>query len=233
MKSTANVLHNGLHKRQGGGTFLGIILGLIIGLGIAVVVAMMITKTPTPFTNKLGLTKSTDAPAIQLTDPNKPLYGSSAKEVMANANRPVDTAAASVLPPAAVTAAATPEVAVRPPDPVKSESRPEIRPESKPEAKPDSKPEIKVAKAAEPSAAASSGQVYYLQVGAFRDVADADSARAKLALIGVEARVSSSADGDNLHRVRIGPFDRLETMNSMRSKLSENSIDVAVIKTPK
>jgi hypothetical protein len=31
----------------------------------------------------------------------------------------------------------------------------------------------------------------------------------------------------------VGPFDQLDTMNRMRSKLTENSIDVAVIKTPK
>lgn len=215
----ANGLRNG--QKQGGGTFLGIIIGLVVGLAIAVVVAMMITKTSTPFTNKLGLTKS-DAPAVQLTDPNKPLYGSSAKEVMANANRPVDSTAAPALPPAATAAAAATQAGtVRPADPVK------------PDVRPDGKPEPKVPKGTEAGTAEAGGQAYYLQVGAFRDAADAESTRAKLALIGVEARISANADTDNLFRVRIGPFDRLDTMNSMRSKLSENSIDVAVIKTPK
>ena len=213
MKSTANGLRNG--QKQGGGTFLGIIIGLVVGLAIAVVVAMMITKTSTPFTNKLGLTKS-DAPAVQVTDPNKPLYGSSAKEVMANANRPVDPTAAPALPPAAAAAAAQ-AVAVRPADPVK----------------PDMRTDAKASKSTEVSSAETSSQAYYLQVGAFRDAADAESTRARLALIGVEARITANAETDNLYRVRIGPFDRLDTMNSMRSKLSENSIDVAVIKTPK
>ena len=80
-----------LKFRQNGGTILGLIIGLVIGLSIAVVVAVMITKTSTPFTNKLGITKNSDTPAPQLTDPNKPLYGSSAKEIMANANRQPDT----------------------------------------------------------------------------------------------------------------------------------------------
>src|SRR5579863_6849159 len=83
MKSNMSSMKN----KQYGGTILGIIIGLVVGLTIAVVVALMITKTSTPFTNKLGITKG-DAPTIQLTDPNKPLYGSSAKEIMANANKP-------------------------------------------------------------------------------------------------------------------------------------------------
>ena len=224
MKSTAKVAHSAAKQR--GGTFLGIIVGLVVGLGIAVVVAMMITKTSTPFTNKLGLTKSADAPAIQVTDPNKPLYGSSAKEVIASANRPVDTATAPALPPAAtVAAAATQAVAVRPADPVK--------PETKPDTHADNKPEVKASKPTDTSSVETTSQSYYLQVGAFRAAADAESTRAKLALIGVEARISTNSDADTLYRVRVGPFDRLDTMNSMRSKLSENSIDVAVIKTSK
>ena len=227
MKSTTKGLHSA--SKQNGGTFLGIIVGLVIGLAIAVVVAMMITKTSTPFTNKLGLTKSADTPPLQITDPNKPLYGSSAKEVIASANRPVDAPTAPALPPAAtVAAAATQAVAVRPADPVKIETRPDTRKESRP----DSNFDVKVSKPTEISAAETS-QAYYLQVGAFRAAADAESTRAKLALIGVEARISTNADSDTLYRVRVGPFDRLDAMNSMRSKLSENSIDVAVIKTSK
>ena len=75
---------------------------------------------------------------------------------------------------------------------------------------------------------------YYLQVGAFREIADAESARAKLALIGFEANVSDRAtDTGVLHRVRLGPFNQVETMNKVRSKLSENGVDVAVVRNQK
>jgi cell division protein FtsN len=76
--------------------------------------------------------------------------------------------------------------------------------------------------------------IYFLQTGAFREIADAESARAKLALIGFEAKVSEKpSDTGNLYRVRIGPFNQLETMNRMRAKLSENSVDAAVVRTTK
>ena len=202
-------------RAQHGGTLLGIVIGLVIGLTIAVVVAMMITKTSTPFTNKLGITKA-DGPAMQLTDPNKPLYGSSAKEIMANANRPAEPAADNVMPGS---------------QPVGHQASDSVN-----SAKAESKAESKAVRTVDTTQAKSEADEkspsYFLQVGAFRDAGDAEGARAKLALIGVEAHISNT-ESDNLYRVRIGPFDQLDNLNRMRSKLTENSIDVAVIKTPK
>jgi cell division protein FtsN len=94
------------------------------------------------------------------------------------------------------------------------------------------------AKAAAPAAAAADANddkfTYYLQAGAFREVADAENARAKLALLGFEANISDRAtDTGVLHRVRLGPYNQVETMNKVRSKLSENGIDVAVVRNQK
>jgi cell division protein FtsN len=96
---------------------------------------------------------------------------------------------------------------------------------------------------AKPSAAAPSASkndsnddkwTYFLQTGAFRDQADAESARAKLALLGFEARVTErTADSGVLYRVRIGPFDHAEAMNRTRSKLSDNGVDAAIVRIPK
>jgi len=76
--------------------------------------------------------------------------------------------------------------------------------------------------------------IYYLQVGAFRDQADAENARAKLALLGMEARVSEKqSDNGSLYRVRLGPFAQLDVMNRVRTKLAENSVDAALVRVPK
>lgn len=218
-------------KTQHGGTVIGFIFGLVIGLGIAVVVALMITKTSSPFTNKLGMTKAADTPVVQLTDPNKPLYGNAFKETLANR-------------PAGDNSYANDNASDRP-DSADQGSQPDSPLETakltpKPDAKvdkPDQKVDPKTAKPGETTQAKNSADEkasYYLQVGAFHDASDAENARAKLALIGVESSVSEkSSEGDSLFRVRIGPFDKVENMNRVRSKLSESSIDVAVIKTPK
>src|ERR1700693_5447786 len=96
-------------RRQGGGTFLGIIVGLVIGLGIAVAVALMITKSPIPFTNSRNIRpeRAPDPAADQVADPNKLLYGS--KEAARQAAR--DQAKAAD-PNAASTNAAVPNGAV-------------------------------------------------------------------------------------------------------------------------
>jgi cell division protein FtsN len=76
--------------------------------------------------------------------------------------------------------------------------------------------------------------VYYLQAGAYRETADAEAVRAKLALLGFEASVTDrTTDSGVLHRVRVGPFTQVETMNKVRSKLSENGVDVAVVRNQK
>lgn len=76
--------------------------------------------------------------------------------------------------------------------------------------------------------------LYYLQAGAFRGKADAESMKAKLALLGFEANVSErQADNGTLYRVRIGPFNQMETMNRVRGKLSDNGVDVAVVRIGK
>lgn len=185
---------------------MGVVIGLVIGLSIAVAVALLITKTSTPFTNKNGKADKADVPVTQMQDPNKPLYGNkdAAKEAAKEFVKATDSSKAAE--------------AV--------------------EAKPETKtPVVSAEKPAAEKQVADGGDdkyIYFLQTGAFRELADAESARAKLALIGFEAKVSEKpSDTGNLYRVRIGPFNQLETMNRMRSKLSENSVDVAVVRTTK
>lgn len=72
----------------------------------------------------------------------------------------------------------------------------------------------------------------YLQVGAFSNPADADNLKAKLALMGLEAQVQpvSIPDKGTMHRVRIGPYTRVEEMNSTRTQLAQNGVQATVVK---
>lgn len=75
---------------------------------------------------------------------------------------------------------------------------------------------------------------YFLQIGAYKDLADAESSKAKLALVGIEASVTEKVgDTGTLYRVRVGPFDHADAMNKMRTKLSENGVDAAIVRTAK
>ncbi len=97
-----------------------------------------------------------------------------------------------------------------------------------------------LAKPADPAKAADAAKptddkyVYFLQVGEFRETANADNTRAKLALLGYEAAISDrTVDNNVMHRVRLGPYPQVDAMNKVRAKLTENGIDVAVVRSPK
>jgi cell division protein FtsN len=65
-------------------------------------------------------------------------------------------------------------------------------------------------------------------------MADAESTRAKLALLGFEAAISDrNSDSGVLHRVRIGPYAQAETMQKARAKLLDNGVDVAIVRNQK
>jgi cell division protein FtsN len=75
---------------------------------------------------------------------------------------------------------------------------------------------------------------YVLQVGSYRNFADADRVRAKLAIQGVESSIQKiSIDSDVWHRVRIGPINNLNKLEDTRRKLREAQIDALVIKQGK
>lgn len=73
---------------------------------------------------------------------------------------------------------------------------------------------------------------YFLQVGAFQTEQEADNAKAKLALIGLEAVVQTANIPDKgiLHRVRVGPLANLDEINKARSELARNGFNADLIK---
>ncbi|USX20049.1 SPOR domain-containing protein [Oxalobacteraceae bacterium OTU3REALA1] len=231
-------------SRQQGNTFIGIVIGLVIGLTVAVVVALVINKGASPFTDKGRSNKSTETTAGQAADPNKPMYGSkeAARAAAKDLSRdpPPAPAAPAPAPAAPKAPAADPLQAVVDRIQGAAADKPKTIPSASnvtptPVAKTPANTAAPAAGAA--TATANGGDekyIYYLQAGAFREVADAESARAKLALLGFEANLSDrTTDTGVLHRVRIGPFNQVEAMNKVRSKLSENGVDVAVVRNQK
>ena len=72
---------------------------------------------------------------------------------------------------------------------------------------------------------------YILQVGSFRNEADAEQMKARLALLGSVATVQTvTVNGETWHRVRIGPFEGARKADEMRRMLSDNQIDTLVMK---
>ncbi|MGZ4970342.1 MAG: SPOR domain-containing protein [Methylobacter sp.] len=71
---------------------------------------------------------------------------------------------------------------------------------------------------------------YILQAGSFRDFKDADSLRAKLALMGIESKVEKAKVGNVVwNRVKMGPYTQMTSVSTIRGRLRENGIDVVVM----
>lgn len=202
-----------------GGTIVGFIIGLIMGLGAALAVAVYVTKVPVPFMNKgavrNGDTDEAEARKNRDWNVNAPLAGKTPAKVTA--------------PPASA-AASGPVVAASAPDarPPATAAKPAA---SKAEGKPGADPLGDLASAR----AAAAGQVdpfdYFVQAGAFRTQQDADAQRAKLAMLGWEARVSErEQNGRNVYRVRIGPFAKRDDADQLKEKLAGAGVESALVR---
>jgi cell division protein FtsN len=222
-------------QHQRGSVILGIIIGVVLGLGIALAVAVYVTKVPVPFLNKGGgRTAEQDAAESRKNrdwDPNAPLYGK-------NPAKP--------LPPAPGIIAPAPPVAATPVTPPLASAR------STPAADPSLKPPAVVANtppkaaaapkapAADPlgelAAARSSSPsadpfLYFVQAGAFRTPEDAEAQRAKLSLMGVEAKVTErEQSGRTVFRVRVGPFDKKDDADRNKEKLEAGGVETALVR---
>ena len=66
---------------------------------------------------------------------------------------------------------------------------------------------------------------------AFRTQEDADAQRAKLSLIGLEAKVTErEQSGRTVYRVRLGPFDRKEDADKQKERLDAGGMESALVR---
>ncbi len=76
-----------------------------------------------------------------------------------------------------------------------------------------------------PSINKTSGDQVLLQVGSFQSAGDADSLKAELAFLGLEATVkSATVNNDTWHRVQVGPFASNSALSRAKNLLLENKI---------
>ena len=213
-------------KKQRGGTLLGIIIGALLGLGAALAVAVYVTKVPVPFLNK-GQSHSAENDAAEAKknkdwDPNAPLAGKNPARPSAAGT--VGNAPAGETPAAPLAAASAAKPGNAKPA-VSSDPLGDL-------AKAKSAPKTDVAKA-DPTANASGVDPfsYFIQAGAFRTPEDAEQQRAKLSLMGFQAKVTErEQSGRTVYRVRLGPFDKKDEADKTKEKLDSNSIETALVR---
>jgi cell division protein FtsN len=220
-------------NKQRGGTLLGVIIGALLGLGAALAVAVYVTKVPVPFLNK-GQSHSAESDAQEAKknkdwDPNAPLAGKSAA-------RPAPAASGA----AATDAAVGPVVGAASPAKTAAVSPAPAAPTvpAKPSGSNDPLGDLAKARASAkaelPKTSTGSGVdpfSYFIQVGAFRTPEDAEQQRAKLSLLGFQAKVSEREQyGRTVYRVRLGPFDKKDEADKTKEKLDGNAVETALVR---
>ena len=91
------------------------------------------------------------------------------------------------------------------------------------------------AKRDSPGAPGDDKTVFYLQAGSFHSESDADNQKARIALLGFEARVKTAtvADKGTVYRVRLGPYKSQDEATEVKLALNDNGVEAGLIKIVK
>ena len=207
---------------------LGMIIGLLLGIVISLAVALWLNRLSNPFIER-GKSSAVAEPLPKIAPPQP---GAAVEAPKAAAPEPAPKPAKAdkkgadrprfefyqILPGEkdAEKPAAAPAKPVAPPQQASAPPQAPPKPGSSPAAP---KPH--------------SGEVYWLQAGAFSEEKEADNLKAKIALTGLEAtvRAVSIPDKGTLYRVRLGPYQSLDDANRIKSALSQNGVGAAIIRT--
>ena len=82
-----------------------------------------------------------------------------------------------------------------------------------------------------PAASTGDGARYILQAGAFGASGDAEEVKAKIAMLGLGARVESGqAGGKTVYRVRMGPYGSASELAEAKRKLADSGLPAMAIK---
>lgn len=214
-----------------GGTLMGFVIGLLVGLGAALAVAVYVTRVPIPFVDR-NVSRNSDQDAREAErnkgwNPNSALSGSPPAAVPAPVAPAVPTAqtpGAIVVPPADGQAL-PPPAATRPAaDPLGDLAQSRMGQPAPAAAAPATPPTAAAAPGADPFS-------YFVQAGAFRTPEDAETQRAKLAMLGIDAQISErEQSGRTVFRVRVGPFNQKALADLTLEQLQVNKVEAALVR---
>jgi cell division protein FtsN len=229
-------------RKSGGGTLLGLFIGLVIGVITVAGVVWYINKAPLPFTTNGQQPKLSPPIAAKPVAPTTPEVPPVASAPVALPGKPGDPVPEK---PRFDFYKILPGNAEAIPDPKPEEAKPVV---SKPgetkaittapgELKPaDAKPVESKAVASKPT----EGKVdkdntlkdpIYLQAGSFASASEADNQKARLALLGAEARIQQVMLQDKVwYRVRIGPYHKMDEVSHLRADLARQGIEANVVR---
>ena len=196
-------------RRKPVSPWLGVTVGLLVGLFVAflVYIKMLAPKTPGQVNGTVEVMPQTTTPGeatggnvTQAPGPPKPRFVFYSELPEMEVIVPEEEIRASVAQPPPVV-----------PDKPASTRQPAAPVSTKP---------------------AAPSETYYLQAGSFKGAEQADRFKAKLALMGFETDIQTITidNRDTYHRVRVGPYSDLRTLDKARTRLKKAGIETRTVK---
>ncbi|MBN8453676.1 MAG: SPOR domain-containing protein [Candidatus Accumulibacter sp.] len=242
-------------RKSGGGTLFGLFIGLVIGVIAVAAVVWYVSKTPLPFTttgqqpklpppvgSKPAGQPASDVPPVAAAPvalpgkpgdpiPEKPRFDFY-KILPGNAEavpdpKPDESKPAQPAPTVGKPTETKP-IETRPAETKAAEAKPT---EAKPAESKTAEGKAPAGKPAEAKSENTLKEPIYLQAGSFLSAGDADNQKARLALMGAEARIQQVMLQDKVwYRVRLGPYHKMDEVNHMRADLAKQGIDANVVR---
>ena len=219
---------------QRGGFLMGMIVGLLVGLGLALGVALYVTKAPNPFVTKVPprspVQDAAEAERNRNWDPNAPLAGKNparAGSGTLSGGPPTAPAVGANPAPPFVTSTPAPHASAAAPTATAREASAVER----------TAPPVAAVRPPPTTLSTVPGSdpfTYFVQAGAYAKPEDAEQQRARLAMLGVTARLTEREQaGRTVYRVRIGPFERKEEADATKERLGSAGVDAALVRVQK
>ena len=209
-------------RKSGAGGWRQLVMGIVLGLVLALWVYPMLTEWWSQPSSGPPADNPSSSPTFDFYD-----ILERGEEVVEEtlASRPAEAGESAAGETVGETAtgepAAEPEPASEAAPGTVASSAPEPSPSPVPDSEPESPP---------PSPVDTPG-MYVLQMGAFTRQTEAESMKARLALVGMTARIQPvMVDRQTYYRVRIGPTDDLAQLNADRARLQQHRFDSILLK---
>ncbi len=222
-------------KLQGSGFLMGLVVGLLVGLSLALGVAIYVNKVPIPFLNKVPQrTADQDAAEAEKNknwDPNSALRSKAIVPHSSEASAP----GAATAPGTKAQPGARPGITTTPA--TTGAAQPSVPAGTAPRPLTDAPAAPASAIAAVRPAPAPVNRIgpdpfiYFVQAGAFAQTEEAEQQRAKLAMLGFEARLSEREQGGRtMFRVRVGPYDKKDDADAVKEKLTGAGVESSLVR---
>ena len=231
-------------QKSSGGILYGVLAGVLLGVAVAAAVAYYVIKAPMPFVDKASRTPESQATPDprNAPDPNAGLAGRDASGLPPPAVGDAPLIPIPSAPPQSSGKADAPSddlgaliaTLKRPGNTTTATPAPASPRASQPTAPAEPTPSASASSGTSSgtvSGAAGQSGTYFLQVGSFRVLEDAETLRARIIMMGMPVEIQrAEVNGLQVNRVRVGPFARIDDMNRTRAKLGEVKIPATVVR---